>query len=365
MKRTLFAVLLVFLYVAPVYGQAVAGDELLKGQPDIANAEISATAAIASSKLATDVLAEGDVGAGLSVTTNTLNTQSDETGFIVDLGASDLTCGAATSGQMAVNDADALQYCDGASTAVRRIAAFGADDGDALAGDSATAFFDAGAIEAARGGTGIDTSGSTGTLRVSGGTWSADAGVSHLATSSSADLRGVLNDETGGTGVAVFNINPTLTDVTVDDLITFSESAGDATCGAGDYWIKGNSTLGVLRGCEDGTAFTFSTGLSPISIATPEALTIAAGVITATCGADNICAVDVDTEASAASDDLTTIECTAGAILYLRAANAARTVVLQAIGAPDFSMDNVADMAVVRCTATDTVELVSRSNGGA
>ena len=88
--------------------------------------------------------------------------------------------------------------------------ALGASDGDALAGDSATAFFDAGQIEAARGGTGIDTSGSTGVTRVSSGTWSTDAGISHLATSSSADLLGVLNDETGS-GVAVFGTTPTFT----------------------------------------------------------------------------------------------------------------------------------------------------------
>lgn len=48
-----------------------------------------------------------------------------------------------------------------------------ADTADvALTGDSATSFFSAGAIEAVRGGTAIDTSGSTGVAQVASGTWS-------------------------------------------------------------------------------------------------------------------------------------------------------------------------------------------------
>jgi len=70
-------------------------------------------------------------------------------------------------------------------------------------------------VTAAKGGTGLDTSGSTGVLRVSSGTWSANAGLSHLAASTSADLRGVLSDETGS-GAAVFATSPTVTDATVN-----------------------------------------------------------------------------------------------------------------------------------------------------
>ena len=50
--------------------------------------------------------------------------------------------------------------------------ALGASDGDALAGDTATGFFDAGLLETVRGGTNIDSSGSTGFARVAAGTWS-------------------------------------------------------------------------------------------------------------------------------------------------------------------------------------------------
>ncbi len=74
----------------------------------------------------------------------------------------------------------------------------------AAAGDSATAFFPTGQIEAARGGTGLDTSGSTGVLKVTSGTWGANAGIGDLAVSTSANLSSVISDETG-TGKVVFN----------------------------------------------------------------------------------------------------------------------------------------------------------------
>jgi hypothetical protein len=237
----------------------------------------------------------------------------------------------------------------------------------ATTGDSATAFWAAGQCEAARGCTGDDTSASTGVPRITAGNWTYDAGISHLASSTSSHLLTVLSDETGsglavfatspglttptfttsiaqaggdpadagairlnnaqsiaweanpagadvtftvnssnvmqasgtldgatlteggnavpsaldtlaffaatssaqlrgvlsdenGTGVALFDssANPTLLDVTVDDLLTFAESAGDATCAAGDYWIKGNSSTNRLRGCENGTLFTMN-----------------------------------------------------------------------------------------------------------
>lgn len=87
----------------------------------------------------------------------------------------------------------------------------------ANAGDSATAFFSAGQIESARGGTGIDASGSTGVPRISTGTWSINAGISHLASSSSADLAGVISDETGS-GLNVFGTAPTfLTSILLDN----------------------------------------------------------------------------------------------------------------------------------------------------
>lgn len=83
--------------------------------------------------------------------------------------------------------------------------------GAATTGDSATAFFSAGAIEAARGGTGTDSSASVGVARVSAGSWTFDGGISHLASSTSAQLRTVLSDEIG-TGAAMFGLISTMAD---------------------------------------------------------------------------------------------------------------------------------------------------------
>ena len=362
MKNRIALLIGLLVWCVPSFGQAVAGDPLLKGQADIENGEIAAGAAIASSKLATDVLVEADAGDGLEVVANTLHTKSDEQNFINDLGAGDLSCGASTEGQMAVNDDDPLQYCGGESTPVRHVAAYGADDGDALAGDSATEFFDAGEIEAARGGTGIDTSGSTGITRVNGGTWTADADISHLATSSSADLSGVLSDEEG-TGVAVFSINPTLTDVIIDDLLTFAESAGDATCAAGDYWIKGNSTSNTIRGCENGNLFTPSDTGNPLAIDSPESRTVTTGVVTFTGAADTLTYHTILGEA-AADDDLVTCNCTAGSQHVIYAENATQTITVQCTGSPDFLMDNVDDRMELHCVSSNTMVEISRANGG-
>lgn len=86
-----------------------------------------------------------------------------------------LTCGAGNAGIVKpTSNGEVLQFCDNAATPALRHLAVGDSNGDALGGDSATGFFLAGQIEPARGGTGIDTSASTGTLRVASGTWSAN-----------------------------------------------------------------------------------------------------------------------------------------------------------------------------------------------
>jgi hypothetical protein len=66
---------------------------------------------------------------------------------------------------------------------------------DADTGDSATAFFSAGQIEAARGGTGIDTSGSSGLPRVAAGTWSVGAAEAYTDAGWNGDLVGATRDE--------------------------------------------------------------------------------------------------------------------------------------------------------------------------
>ncbi|MBI3652978.1 MAG: hypothetical protein HY231_18285 [Acidobacteria bacterium] len=102
------------------------------------------------------------------------------------------------------------------------LSALGTGGITATTGDSATAFFPAGQLEAARGGTGLDTSAATGVVRVAGGTWSANAGVSHLAASTSADLYGVITNETGaasGTPLLVFNQSPTIVTPSIAQII--------------------------------------------------------------------------------------------------------------------------------------------------
>lgn len=72
----------------------------------------------------------------------------------------------------------------------------------ALTGDDATGFFSTGQIEPARGGTGIDTSASTGLLRVAAGTWSAgqlsgDVVTSAFAATIQANSVALTTDTTG------------------------------------------------------------------------------------------------------------------------------------------------------------------------
>lgn len=68
-----------------------------------------------------------------------------------------------------------------------------------------------GVLTPAKGGTGDDTSGTTGVPRATSGNWTYDAGISHLAASTSADLRGVLSDEVGS-GAAMFGLDPAMAD---------------------------------------------------------------------------------------------------------------------------------------------------------
>lgn len=100
-------------------------------------------------------------------------------------------------------------------------------------GDTATAFFAAGVLEAERGGTGVNSLLATGVPLVSSGTWTFNAGISHLAASTSADARAVLSDEVG-TGAAMFGLISTMADdlaCTGDQVV--KRNAGDTAfeCG--------------------------------------------------------------------------------------------------------------------------------------
>jgi hypothetical protein len=115
---------------APDASCAAAEDVLYRyNAGSVADADVDAAAAIAGSKLATDVVLEADVTDGLKVVGNEIQTDSEEFGFINDLAGGDLSCGSGTAGTMAVNDDDPLQYCDGAAPPVRRTAAHSDDAG--------------------------------------------------------------------------------------------------------------------------------------------------------------------------------------------------------------------------------------------
>lgn len=88
-------------------------------------------------------LGGSDGGAGGAYT---LSTASSETDFLAS-GA--LTCGASTRGKLQVHTTP-LQYCDNAGTPTLQYSAYADSSGNALTGDTATAFFSAGTLEDTR-----------------------------------------------------------------------------------------------------------------------------------------------------------------------------------------------------------------------
>jgi hypothetical protein len=125
------------------------------------------------------VLTGGDGIAAIGALTGdkTIAVQSDDDDFL-ELTA--LSCGGSTGGAMAINSS-VLEFCD--SSHAIQYAALGASDGDAAAGDTATAFFDAGTLEVARGGTGATAIGSdTECLFNDSGAVGADAGCTYNKT---------------------------------------------------------------------------------------------------------------------------------------------------------------------------------------
>lgn len=123
---------------------------------------------------------------------------------------------------------------------------------------------------------------------------------------------------------------------------------GSGTGGGGG----GVSDHGALTGLADNDHPRYIQG----DCSAPSELTVATGAITVTAGGG---CFDVDTESDAASDDLTTINCTAGNSFILKAESDARTVVLKAtsfavFGGVDQSLDQDGDYALGLCVATNT-----------
>lgn len=114
-------------------------------------------------------------GAGIQVAGDSISTLSSEEDFLV---SGVLSCGLNTRGKMQVAASTTpLQYCDNTATPVLRHAAFAASDGDALAGDSADGFFDAGTVEVGRGGTNLASGTDGGILGFTGTTTLSSSGL--------------------------------------------------------------------------------------------------------------------------------------------------------------------------------------------
>ncbi len=150
--------------------------------------------------------------------------------------------------------------------------------------------------------------------------------------------------------------------------LVFNYSLSGAT---DPQWTFGDNsvdlTVGVLK--VGGSAVLTASSDQITACDAPTTLTISSGAITTTGGANTITCFDVDTEASASSDPLTTVNCTAGSIAILRAEDATRTVVVTdgagMLVQADFSLDNTEDYIMIGCPAANTIQEMSRANNGA
>ena len=138
-------------------------------------------------------------------------------------------------------------------------------------------------------------------------------------------------------------------------------SAATFTCGpTAEY---GNAAAAAIIAIETALGINLE-DIGHIKCDSPTELTISAGAITITKSA----CYTVDTEADAASDPLTTINCTAGDRFILTPADGARTVVITDGAAidiqADFSLNHLHDLFGGRCFATNVVIEEGRSNAG-
>ncbi len=258
--RNIYKILLVLaLAASSLYGQAVAGDPLLKGQADIANAEIAAGAAIAASKLETTVVLESESPAAADIG------GTFAAGLTIDAGAVDV---AELAGTLAFNATDLLDF------------------------------------------SGIDAS--TGT-------------------------EGLILPQIGSACVAAIAEGQICWDTVGFDL-----------------YIGDGSTAIQMNGAAS----------NPLSIASPESLTVATGSVTLT-GAANTLTYHTILGEGATDDILSAIVCTAGSEHVIYAENAAQTITVSVTpSAADFLMDNTNDRMTLHCHATDTIVELARSNGG-
>lgn len=180
------------------------------------------------------------------------NTDSTEAAF---LAPGTLTCGAGTSGKAEV-DVGLFRVCDNTGTPAVLIMANGDSAGKALAGDSATAFFVSGQIEAARGGTNVDTSAATGVAQVSSGAWSVSNALA--------------NGTTGTTQTAASNDTKVATDAYVDGhfIANGTSALGTSSISSG---VCGTTTTVSATGVvsTDAITWNFNADVSAVTGYTP------------------------------------------------------------------------------------------------
>ena len=146
--------------------------------------------------------------------------------------------------------------------------------------------------------------------------------LSQFAATTSAQLAGVLSDETGS-GLAVFATSPTLTTPVLG-----TPTSGTLTNCTAPAGLITSGTFTDARIAESNVTqhkAAVVTGIGQLNYAASVELTIASGVVTATQTVHSI-----DTESDAVTDDLDTINGgSEGDSLIINAINASRTVVLK------------------------------------
>ncbi len=289
-------VLCFLLWCAPLFGQAVPGDPLLKGQSDVDGAEIIDDA-VDTDEL--DDAGDTPLVSEFVATDSATATQLEylAAGAGISINAADVTCTSAAAATLGCVELD-----------------------NALAGTAAAPEFAAGVA-----GDGIVLN--TGTT----------------PDSLDIDLNATV-DGVGSTG------NLSGMEITATNEVALIQGCADTEV---LKWVNGTSQWDCAA----------DAGASAIDLATQEELTVATGVVTSICPADNICAVDITVE-TGATDDVDTFNCNLGALLYLRANDTAETIVLKAHSGPDFSLDSTEDYAVYLCDTANLPELISRANGG-
>jgi hypothetical protein len=123
-----------------------------------------------------------------------------------------------------------------------------------------------GTLPNTRGGTGGDSSGSTGVPKVTAGTWTYNAGVADLASSTSANLASVLSDEEGASGGFVRAGSPTITTPSLSSpTLTGTVNATQAVKLSGvisPAQLTANQDNWAPTGCDLATAIRASTDAS-------------------------------------------------------------------------------------------------------